>query len=407
MRSRRSSFVFFYAEDNIIPDLNAFLQGQLSTKKATTIWALSAIYGKPCAIEKKALEVFLSFSSSEWTNIEKSEISDILRLASIGLLLVDDDSEIYKEYLRREQKLYQEQWNVYAAIYHFLNKWKDFHSDRNIPTNLQELSKRKFLSPKILSKFVSEHGKPPEHFHKLKDTQIKGTQTLPLKKEFVDNDPFLQLLKNRRTCREFDDQVSISQEVFSKLLYTVFGCQGKAHVYEDIWGIKRTSPSGGGLHPIEAYVLVINIEGITPGIYHYDTEEHKLNAIEYKSITEARELANEFTAGQSYPRLSSALCIMTARFYRNYWKYRRHPKAYPVLYMDCAHLSQTFYLACSYFKLGSFVTGAINTANIEEHLRLDPYSESPLLICGCGIGLEESIGLDPVYTEVFPPNLSD
>jgi putative peptide maturation dehydrogenase len=407
MRIRRSSFVFFYAEDNIIPDLSAFLQGQLSTTKATTIWALSAIYGKPYAIEKRLLEIFLHFDGLEWSEVEIVETSDVLKLASVGLLLIDDDIEIHKEYIRREEKLYQEQWNLYAAIYHFLNKWKDFHSDRNISTDLEQLAEKKFLSSKTLSEFVKKYGNPPKHFHKLKEDQIKGTHPLSLKKDFVENDPFLQILKKRRTCREYNEQASIPQETFSKLLYAVFGCQGKANVYEDIWGIKRTSPSGGGLHPVEAYILVINIEGITPGIYHYDTEDHRLNAIEYKSMPEARELANEFTAGQSYPRWCSALCIMTARFYRNYWKYRRHPKAYPALYMDCAHLSQTFYLACSYFKLGSFVTGAINTVNIEEHLKLDPYSESPLLICGCGIQLETSVGLDPVYDKVIPPNLTD
>ena len=66
--------------------------------------------------------------------------------------------------------------------------------------------------------------------------------------------------------------------------------------------------------------------------------------------------------GFRYFAESQALFVMTARFARSYWKYQRHAKAYAVVLMDAAHLSQTFYLLCADLGLGAFVTAAINNA---------------------------------------------
>jgi SagB-type dehydrogenase family enzyme len=93
---------------------------------------------------------------------------------------------------------------------------------------------------------------------------------------------------------------------------------------------------------------------------------------------------------------------MTSRFYRNYWKYRRHEKAYSVLLMDAAHLSQTFYLICTDLGLGAFVTAAINNNNIEKRLGLDGYSEGAVLICGCGKSAGKNLDLEPEYNPYLP-----
>src|SRR5205085_9770337 len=76
--------------------------------------------------------------------------------------------------------------------------------------------------------------------------------------------------------------------------------------------------------------------------------------------------------------------ILTARFYRNHWKYRRHQKAYAGLLMDAAHLSQTLYLVSTELNLGAFVTIAINARDIEERLGIDGVTEGVIAMTGCG-----------------------
>ena len=79
------------------------------------------------------------------------------------------------------------------------------------------------------------------------------------------------------------------------------------------------------------------------------------------------------------------LFVLTARFHRSFWKYRKHAKAYGVVLMDAGHLSQTLYLICTELGLGAFVSAAINDRNIEEHLGLDGVEEGAIAVLGCGV----------------------
>ena len=144
----------------------------------------------------------------------------------------------------------------------------------------------------------------------------------------------------------------------------------------------------------------MSVEGFKSGLYHYRPERHGFELLRYVGLGQARELANEFTSGQMYPRNAGALFILATRFYRNHWKYRKHPRAFLVLGMDIAHLSQTFYLTCAALKLGAFFTAAINHHNIEKTLGLDGYSEGVLGICGCGIPGAPPNYLDPAFEPV-------
>src|SRR3990172_9215618 len=90
--------------------------------------------------------------------------------------------------------------------------------------------------------------------------------------------------------------------------------------------------------------------------------------LEPLSRRRCRDLASQFTAGQDYARRAGALFIMATRFYRNFWKYRRHAKSYKVLLMDAAHLSQTFYLLCAELGLRALFTAAANGANADLNI---------------------------------------
>ena len=79
------------------------------------------------------------------------------------------------------------------------------------------------------------------------------------------------------------------------------------------------------------------------------------------------------------------MIVLVSRFPRSFWKYRNHTKAYRAAILDAGHLSQTLYISATEFGLGAFITAAINEADIEQALGLDPLRESPLAICGFGI----------------------
>lgn len=148
--------------------------------------------------------------------------------------------------------------------------------------------------------------------------------------------------------------------------------------------MKKTSPAGGGLHATEAYLLVQRAEGLAPGLYHYLPMQHALEPMRVMDAAAAATLAHGFLAGQHWFANVPVLVVMTARFDRLFWKYRRHTKAWRVVHLDVGHLSQTMYLSAADLGLGAFVTAAINDRSIEPALGLVPMQEGAIAIVGFG-----------------------
>jgi SagB-type dehydrogenase family enzyme len=115
-----------------------------------------------------------------------------------------------------------------------------------------------------------------------------------------------------------------------------------------------------------------------------------------------RETATSFATGQYYFGAAHVSFVLTARFYRNHWKYRRHHKAYAAILMDAAHLSQTLYLVSGELGLGAYVTIAINGRDIEERLGLDGVSEGVIAMAGCGPRTACLSPLEPVFSRESP-----
>lgn len=167
------------------------------------------------------------------------------------------------------------------------------------------------------------------------------------------------------------------------MLQRVFAAQSQVKVSEDTVFLKKTSPSGGGLHATEAYLIVQNVEGVAPGLYHYHPVDHALEPLPAPDMPLV-EFAKLALAGQQWFATAPVLVVLAPRFARSFWKYRHHAKAYRALILDSGHLSQTLYLSATDLGLGAFVTSAINEIDIEQAFGMDPLEESPLAICGFG-----------------------
>ena len=97
-----------------------------------------------------------------------------------------------------------------------------------------------------------------------------------------------------------------------------------------------------------------------------------------------RELATAFTCGQDYFGDAHVSFVLTSRFERCYWKYRETDKAYAAILAEVGHLSQTQYLVAAELGLGSYVTLAVNSHDIEARLGLDGVDEGVVAMTGCG-----------------------
>jgi putative peptide maturation dehydrogenase len=391
-RFRRTRYLFVHGEDRQFLDIARLLRGEAVLAPLRRILAISVLTAGEHVISRSELDLLLSIPSDEWVQRSDGDAQALRALALRGLVLSDEPDERLRELRHRDEALSSSQWNVYAALYHFLTKWRDVDVDlepHEEPPDLDE------LGADATAAFVDAHGPPPPHFHSADEPL--GVVSLPLAER---DGGVWETLARRRTTRAFAPGPLSNEELSLVLRYT-FGCRGYSRVTDDVVVLSKTSPSGGALHPTEVYPLIRDVEGIEPGLYHYGTERHELELLVRLPPGEAGDVAFELASGQPFVRNAPVLFLLTTRFYRSFWKYRRHRRAYAVLLMDAAHLAQTFYLVCAELGLGAFVTAAVNGANIEERLGLDPYAEGALAMCGCGRPASPE-AMDPQFLPYVP-----
>jgi putative peptide maturation dehydrogenase len=331
------------------------------------------------------LNTLFSVPQRTWIDVEES--SDIAELVERGLLLTADDSDL----IDREERLADE-WRPAAALYHFSTRVRG--ADLQLPEDSAEIAAG---AEEAAARFVERHGPPPDHFHSF-DRPRRVIQ-LPLVPKAGG---LYGALADRRTTRGFDPQGPVALEQLAILLYEVFGCRGYAAIHPEVVALRKSSPSAGGLHPVEAYPLIRNVNGVEPGFYHYRVRDHVLALVAPLEQHAAQAAIGKVTAGQTWLGAAGAVIVLTARFSRSFWKYRRSPTAYATLLMDAGHLSQTFYLVCAEIGLGAFLTNVVDADAIEESLGLDGQAEGALAVLGCGVPAGARSPLDPEFLPYVP-----
>jgi SagB-type dehydrogenase family enzyme len=187
-------------------------------------------------------------------------------------------------------------------------------------------------------------------------------------------------LTRRRTWRNFSDQPVPAPALGALLDYT-FAVQRRGSVRDQGPVIVRTSPSAGSRHPIEAYVLAWNVDGLRAGAYHYDSDTRAL--VDLGRPVAARDIA-PMLAHQTYFANAAALVVMCPVFARTMWRYE-HSRAYRTVLIDAGHLGQTFCLAATALGLAPFTTMAFSEEMLESVLGLDGIGECPIYIAGVGM----------------------
>lgn len=219
-----------------------------------------------------------------------------------------------------------------------------------------------------------------------------GEQINLLQPDFslIDQAKLMDSLFRRQTSRAFTFE-KIPLKYISLLLNLTFASQRRDHTEFNklgigIAGMRKTSPSGGGLHPTEAYFFAFNVEGLSPGIYHYSATMHRFTIIE---LGQFRESLSKICENQYFLSDLSAGIFLVSRF-DTLWKKYQHSRAYRVALMDVGHVSQTLQLCATSLNLLTWLTGAFDDSAFEKLLKLE-FCEKPLLFVGLGTGSPDSL----------------
>jgi putative peptide maturation dehydrogenase len=336
-----------------------------------SVTARSLLTGATASLSVEELGALLALSDEEWA-WRVDPLVDTL--ASHGLVVSDEPAEPFVALRRRDAELTRLGWHPEAAAFHLATRWESVQA--RVPGRDGTPARR-----------LRRKRPPLAPFHE------RGGERVELPPGDADA-PLFDVLHRRRTVRSFAPDEPVTLDELAILLRHVWGVHGTVRIAGGDTALHKTSPSGGGLHPVEVYPLVRRVDGLAPGVYHYRTQDH---ALERLGELPADGL-DRATAGQWYFADADVGFAMTARFGRSFWKYRRHLKAYRTLLLDAGHLSQTFYLVCTELGLGPYVTAALNDDVLEGLLALDPLVEAPLALCGCGRLPSEPSRLDPSFS---------
>ncbi len=180
-------------------------------------------------------------------------------------------------------------------------------------------------------------------------------------------------IMRRRSSRDYLG-TPMSIEELSRVLFFTGG------INSERWGHRlRTAPSSGALFPIEVYPVVHNVNGMTPGVYHYNVEHHTLELLQ-----PGDQRAEVVRQGLSQQFLGEANVVLffTVIFQRMRWKYQDRTYRYGLI--EAGHLGQNAYLAATSIGLGACAVGAFMDDAINAMLGVDGEEEAAIYMLAVG-----------------------
>jgi len=189
--------------------------------------------------------------------------------------------------------------------------------------------------------------------------------------------PVAEAMRRRQSERRYTDEPLTLEE----LAFFVWAAQG---VRESGWHgahpyVLRTVPSAGARHPFETYLVVNRVEGLEPGLYHYQSLEHQLCFLGADERLVERTHEGCF---RQYVNNSAVTFLWTVVPYRTEWRYSVvSPK---LIALDAGHMCQNLLLACAAAGVGACAIGAYDQELLDAVLDLDGDDEFVIYVATVG-----------------------
>ncbi len=185
-------------------------------------------------------------------------------------------------------------------------------------------------------------------------------------------------IAGRSSCRRFA-AAPLAVEDLATLLAAAYGVWGQVVLVEQEF-FERPVPSGGGLYPLELYVLARNVTGLTAGVFHYSALSHVAEQVRNLSLPD--RFLSELFLGQPYVAAAAAIVVLTAVVERSLWKYG--DRGYRYILLEAGHAAQNLNLTATALGLGSCNLGGFFDTDLTALLGLDEEFAVPLY--GVAIG---------------------
>jgi SagB-type dehydrogenase family enzyme len=174
-----------------------------------------------------------------------------------------------------------------------------------------------------------------------------------------------ETLHKRRSVRDYK-RGPLNLEQVSQLLWAASG----SNLY------RRTAPSAGATYPLEIYLVVGEVEGLEPGIFHYSSSRHSLEMTKEQDV---RNRLSRAALGQEMIEEASVSTVIAADYGRTTGHYGQRGTRY--VHMEVGHVGQNVSLQAVALSLGTVMIGAFDDKQVKEVLGI---REEPLYIIPVG-----------------------
>lgn len=189
-------------------------------------------------------------------------------------------------------------------------------------------------------------------------------------------------ISKRTSCRTFSP-VSLSLEKLHTILHYSYGVN-RPNTDNSEPRPFRMVPSGGALYPLEILFFASKIDGLDPGLYHYNPTEQHL-----RYLRKGNDLTQLLTC-MIYPDFmkdASAIIFLTALFERSTFKYDE--RGYRFVLLEAGHVAQNINLMSTGLGVGCLNIGGFYDREVDSYLGLDGIDHSTLYIQAIGHKSEE------------------
>ena len=164
-----------------------------------------------------------------------------------------------------------------------------------------------------------------------------------------------EAIEKRRSIRDYLDK-PIKIEHLSQILWAAQGITDPIKKF-------RSAPSAGATYPLEIYVVVGEVEGLNPGVYHYNPYNHSLRLIKEGDY---RYQLYKACVDQKWVLKAPASIVITAVYERTTSRYGERGIRY--VHMEAGHVGQNIYLQATALGMGTVAVGAFYDEKVEEIL---------------------------------------
>ncbi len=144
----------------------------------------------------------------------------------------------------------------------------------------------------------------------------------------------------------------------------------------------RTAPSAGALYPLQTYLVAGNVTGLTPGIYRYEPERHRLRRV---AAGDRRAGLARAALGQSWMAEAPAVLVFGAIDSRTSRKYGSRGIVY--VHIEVGHAAQNVFLQAQALGLGAAAVGAFDDDLVASLLGMGR-EKRPLYLVPVGVKVD-------------------